>query len=66
MRSIRNVVVVELRKSGPPEGEPEFDVSTLRKGMKADLICQPRRYVEHFTRNSGSSPLPSWQLSADR
>lgn len=25
-----------------------------RKAMKADLICQPRRYVEHFIRNSGS------------
>jgi len=45
------------------------DASSLpRRAMKADLIRQspPRRYVEHFTRNSGSLPLPSWQLSADR
>lgn len=61
-----DIVVVESRKSGPAEGEAGIRRIHSRKGMKADLICQPRRYVEHFIRNSGSSPLPSWQPSVDR
>ena len=60
----------KYKTSGKEDGIPYTIWEVYGKGLakvwKAGLICQLFHYVEHFIRNSGSLPLPSWQLRVDR